>query len=255
MWIGLGLALLSLMVLFDHLGPVARWKFYYAFRRPRTSWIARGAIIVTMLVILRIVVLLLEISGLEGLPWEEGSVAGNVLRGAVMVLALAFMAYSGLVLSSWNAIAFWNTPLLPALYIGYSFLGGVAAVPILTWAVEGRAAMETLGSDLWPYLLGLLLGNGALLLLYVWGMATATVPARESVRRLLHGGVGWSFWIGAVGIGLLFPTAIVALAVGEVMERGAAAATLFTAAGVAVLLGGFLLRDNILRVGVYGPPV
>ena len=255
MWIGLGLALLSLMVLFDHLGPVARWKFYYAFRRPRTSWIARGAIIVTMLVILRIVVLLPEISGLEGLPWERGSVAGNVLRGAVMVLALAFMAYSGLVLSSWNAIAFWNTPLLPALYIGYSFLGGVAAVPILTWAVEGRAAMETLGSDLWPYLLGLLLGNGALLLLYVWGMATATVPARESVRRLLHGGVGWSFWIGAVGIGLLFPTAIVALAVGEVMERGAAAATLFTAAGVAVLLGGFLLRDNVLRVGVYGPPV
>ena len=86
-------------------------------------------------------------------------------------------------------------------------------------------------------------------------MATATVPARESVRRLLHGGVGWSFWIGAVGIGLLFPTAIVALAVGDVMERGAAAATLFTAAGVAVLLGGFLLRDNVLRVGVYGPPV
>jgi len=37
-----------------------------------------------------------------------------VLAGA-MLFAAAFMAYSGLVLSSWNSIAFWNTPLLPIL--------------------------------------------------------------------------------------------------------------------------------------------
>ncbi len=255
MWIGLGLALLSLVVLFDHLGPVARWRFHYAFRRPRTSWISRGAIIVTVLVVLRVTVLLPEVSGLEGLPWEEGTVAGTVLRGLVVVFALAFMVYSGLVISSWNSIAFWNTPLLPALYVGYSFLGGLAALPLLAWLVEGRAGMEALGKEVWPYLLGLLLGNGLLLFLYVIGMATATTPARESVRRLLHGAVGWSFWVGVVVIGLVVPTVIVALAVGGALEDGAAAATLLAVAGVAVLIGGFLLRDNVLRVGVYASPV
>ncbi len=255
MWIGLALALLSLVVLFDHLGPVSRWRFHYAFRRPRTSWIARGAIIVTVLVVLRIVVLLPEIAGLDGLPWGEGTVAGNVLRGIVVVFALAFMAYSGLVISSWNSVAFWNTPLLPALYVGYSFLGGLAALPVLAWIVEGRAGMEALGSVLWPYLLGLLLGNGFLLFLYVMGMATATTPARVSVRRLLRGGVGWSFWVGVVGIGLVLPTAIVALEVGEVLDSGTVTASLLAAAGVAVLVGGYVLRDNVLRVGVYASPV
>ena len=255
MWIGLGLALLSLVVLFDHLGPVARWRFHYAFKRPRTSWISRGAIIVTVLVVLRIIVLLPFISGLDGLPWGEGSVAGTVLRSLVVVFALAFMAYSGLVIASWNAIAFWNTPLLPALYVGYAFMGGVAALPLLALAVEGRAGMEALGSELWPYLLGLLLGNGFLLFLYVIGMSTATTPARESVRRLLHGAVGRSFWVGVVGVGLVLPTVIVALAVGEVLEGGATAATLLAVAGVAVLVGGYVLRDNILRVGVYASPV
>ena len=255
MWIGLALALLSLVVLFDHLGPVSRWRFYYAFRRPRTSWIARGAIIVTVLVVLRIVVLLPEIAGLEELPWGEGTVAGNVLRGVVVVFALAFMAYSGLVISSWNAVAFWNTPLLPALYVGYSFLGGLAALPVLAWVVEGRAGMEALGSEVWPYLLGLLLGNGFLLFLYVVGMASGTRPARISVRRLLRGGVGWSFWVGVVGVGLVVPTVIVALEVGEVLDPGTFTASLLAVAGVAVLVGGYVLRDNVLRVGVYASPV
>jgi formate-dependent nitrite reductase membrane component NrfD len=160
MWIGLVLALVSLAFLFDHLGPQARWRFLYVFRKPRTSWIARGAIIVTVLVVLRLLLLLPSAPGFEWLPLAEETVGGSILRAAVLLFAAAFMAYSGLVLSSWNSIAFWNTPMLPMLYVGYSFLGGMAALPVIAALTGGTSEISNLGPVIWPFLLALLLGNG-----------------------------------------------------------------------------------------------
>ena len=255
MCVGLVLVLASLAMLFDHLGPGARWRFLYVFRKPRTSWIARGAIIVTVLALLRIMVLLPSVPGFEGLPWSERSLSGILLRGSVLIFAAAFMAYSGLVLSSWNSIAFWNTPLLPILYVGYSFLGGMAALPIIVLTIKGEQTLGTVGAVFWPSLLILLFANGFVLLLYLWGMSTATLPAQESVRRLVRGQQCWSFWIGIVGIGLVLPAVVVSLAMlGELGSGTAATAVLLTACA-AVQVGGFLLRDNFLRVGVYGYPV
>jgi len=255
MWIGLALALLSLAMLFDHLGPGARWSFLYVFRKPATSWIARGAIIVTALVFLRIMVLLQSVPGFEGLPWSEGSASGLLLRGAVLLSAAAFMAYSGLVLSSWNSIAFWNTPLLPILYVGYSFLGGMAALPLIVRLIGGEQSLEVMGAVFWPALLALLLINAALLLLYLWGMSSATLPARESVRRLVRGQHRLSFWVGIVGMGLALPAVIISLAMIGEWGSGTVATAVLLAACAAVQVGGFLLRDNFLRVGVYGYPV
>jgi len=255
MWVGLALALASLAMLFDHLGPGARWRFLYVFRKPRTSWIARGAIIVTVLVFLRIMVLIQSLPGFEGLPWSEGSVSGLFLRGAVLLFALAFMAYSGLVLSSWNSIAFWNTPLLPILYIGYSFLGGMAALPIIALVIGGEVGLQGVGPVFLPSLLILLFANGFVLLLYVWGMSSGTLPAQESVRRLVRGEHRLSFWLGIVGIGLVAPMVVVALILGGALGSGPTVAAAFAAASLAVQAGCFLLRDNILRVGVYGYPV
>jgi protein NrfD len=255
MWMGLVLALLSLAFLFSHLGPGARWRFMYVFRKPRTSWIARGAIIVTVLVLLRIVILLPSVPGLRDLPWGEESGAGAVLRAGAMFFAAAFMAYSGLVLSSWNSIAFWNTPLLPILYIGHSLLAGVAALPLVVLAIHGGQKLAALGSILWPSVMTLLIINGLLLLIYVWGMATATIPARESVRRLVRGEHRWSFWIGVVVVGLALPFVMIGLASGRELAADASTVVWLALACVAIQVGGFLLRDNFLRVGIYGYPV
>jgi polysulfide reductase chain C len=255
MWMGLVLALVSLAFLFSHLGPSARWRFLYVFRKPGSSWIARGAIIVTVLVLLRILILLPSVPGFTGLPWGEETGAGAWLRAGVMLFAFAFMAYSGLVLSSWNAIAFWNTPLLPVLYIAYSFLAGLAALPLVALATHGVQEFAPLGSVLWPFLLTLLVVNGLLLLVYVWGMATATLAARESVRRLLSGEHRWSFWIGVVGVGLILPIVMIGLASGQNLSADPATAIWLATACGAIQIGGFLLRDNFLRVGIYGYPV
>ncbi|MFQ5851879.1 MAG: NrfD/PsrC family molybdoenzyme membrane anchor subunit, partial [Candidatus Binatia bacterium] len=177
------------------------------------------------------------------------------LRGGVLLFAAAFLAYSGLVLSSWNSIAFWNTPLLPVLYVGYSLLGGMATLPLIVVITGGTGALEMVGPVLWPYLLLLLLGNGFVLLLYMSGMSTSTLPARESVYRLVRGRHRWSFWGGTVGIGLVVPTIIVALVASGLLGADTTSALVLVIACVAILVGGYLLRDNILRVGVYGCPV
>ena len=255
MWTGLALVLVSLGILFDHLGPRSRWGFFHVFRRPRTSWTARGATIVTVLVFLQILVLLPSVRGFEGLPWDEGTVSGIILRGAILLFAVAFMAYSGLILSSWNSIAFWNTPALPILYVGYSSLCGMAALLLVELITGWSRGSGVVGPVLWPYLLALLLGNASILLVYVWGMSTGTLPARESVRRLVRGEHRWSFWGGTVGIGLALPTLVVAFAVSGQLGADTATMFLLVVTCLAIQVGGFLLRDNMLRVGIYGYPV
>jgi formate-dependent nitrite reductase membrane component NrfD len=172
-----------------------------------------------------------------------------------VLFAAAFMAYSGLVLSSWNSIAFWNTPLLPILYVAYSFLAGLGALPLVVLAVHGGEKLGAVGSILWPSLLLLLALNGFLLLIYLWGMATATVAARESVRRLVSGEHCWEFLDRRrrrrAGTSFCHDRLGDRTGVGY---NPASALWLATACG-AIQVGGFLLRDNFLRVGIYGYPV
>lgn len=252
-WIGIGLAALSLVVLFSHLGPGARWRFWNVLRNIRKSWISRGAAIVAVLMILRLLVMLPSLS--NSLPWGEGTIAGNILRIGVLVFAAAFMAYSGLVLSSWSSIAFWNTPLLPVLFTTYSFLGGAAALPIIALIAAGKGAVEALGPLLWPLLLALLAGNLFLLGIYLLGMATSSLPARESVRRLVKTQRPVILWLGVIVVGLVAPAIVISAAAWGALGYSNGAIALLVIAFAAILAGGYLLRDAFLSVGVYGPQI
>lgn len=235
-WTALAAGIVALACLFDHLGPRSRWRAFYVFRRPRSSWTARGATIVTALVVLEALALLV--------PWPDG--LRTVLHAAIMLLAVAFMAYSGLFLSSWNSIAFWNTPALPILFVANALLCGLAALALVAYASSGAASLA-LVATLRPYLLTLLGVNALVLLLYLWGMSTATLPARESVRRLARGPHRLAFWLGTVGVGLALP--IVVLGANPTSLPAVVIACL------GIQFGGYLLRDSILRVGIYGYPI
>lgn len=243
-WTALVAGLVALAFLFDHLGPQSRWRAFHVFRRPHSSWTARGATIVTALVILEVVALMPALPGLDGLAWRAGTRAREVIDAAIMILGLAFMVYSGLFLSSWSSIAFWNTPALPILFVANALLCGLAALVLVSMA-SGAAAL--LADALRPYLLTLLAVDALVLLLYLWGMSTATLPARESVRRLVRGPHRRAFWLGTVGVGLAIPfVALIALPASPAM---------LVLACVAIQLGGYALRDNVLRVGIYGYPI
>jgi len=252
MTLGVVLSLIAILSVFDQLGPVARWNFAFALRRPRTSVVTRSVMGILLLIALRVIAVAPELAGFES-PWAEGTATGDVLRALILAVAIVYIVLSAMILSSWNAIPFWNTPMVPALFVGFSLLGGVTTLPMLTWALEGQAAMETLATDLAPVAGALLIANAGLLLLHVQGMSTATRPARVSVRMLLHGAVRGRFLGGVVVLGLAVPALLVSLQLAGSMTGLEAPTAL--ALAVAVQVGGYLLRDAILRVGVYGSPV
>ncbi len=252
-WLGIVIASISLLILFSHLGPGVRWKAWNVFRNIRNSWVSRGAFIVTVLMLLRILVMLPSL--IDDLPWADGTNMATMIRIFVMIFALAFMTYSGLVLSSWNSIAFWNTPLLPILYTSYSFLGGTAIIPIISIFTVSADELNTIGVVLWPLILGLLLGSGFLLFIYVYGMATSSVPARQSVRILINGEKRWYFWIGVVLIGLFIPLLIISIPILGILSLQGVETTLLIIACINILIGGYVLRDMVLSCGLYGPPV
>ncbi len=87
------------------------------------------------------------------------------------------------------------------------------------------------------------------------GMSTATRTTRVSVRMLTRGPVRARFVVGVVVLGLLAPAAIVALRLAGILGDDAGPAFVLAAAALAIQVSGFFLRDAVLRVGVYGPPL
>ena len=115
--------------------------------------------------------------------------------------------------------------------------------------------LNTIGVVLWPLILGLLLGSGFLLFIYVYGMATSSVPARQSVRILINGEKRWYFWIGVVLIGLFIPLLIISIPILGILSLQGVETTLLIIACINILIGGYVLRDMVLSCGLYGPPV
>ena len=75
------------------------------------------------------------------------------------------------------------------------------------------------------------------------------------MRRLVSGAQRGTFWIGVVGVGLIVPIALIGLALGPGLGAESSAMPWLVLACGAIQVGGFLLRDSFLRVGVYGYPV
>ncbi|HLE02302.1 MAG TPA: DmsC/YnfH family molybdoenzyme membrane anchor subunit [Dehalococcoidia bacterium] len=243
-WLGLGLVGLGALLLLLDLGSPGRsWR---ALSRPGSSWVSRGVYSVSLFGLFGFLALLPSLPGLGDLPWGEGMAPGVALRALALALAVAVMAYTGLLLSSWPSIPFWNTPLLVVVFILYSFLGAMGLF-LMVGAVEGGDEGLSLAA------IALILGNGFALLTYLLVMGSSTAAAREAVRRLLRGPEAPAFILGVGLLGLLVP--LVLLLIDYWAKVGAVGSPLLFLAGLFILAGGFLLRHTILKAGFYGLPL
>lgn len=237
-WLGLALVGAAGLVLLADLGVPSR--FLRVLRRPRASWLSRGAWTMLLFLASGFLALLPSLPGLEALPWRAGTAAGTLVAAIALALALALMTYTGLLLSSWNSIPFWNTPLLPLLFVASGLLAAAGMLVGLAAAVGAQTA------GLSALALGLIFAVSFALLLYLVVMRGGTAAARESVRLLLSGRASRSFVGGALLLGLLVPFVLLLAA----LAFGGAAAVL-VAAGLAILAGAFQLRNSVLSAGVF----
>lgn len=162
-------------------------------------------------------------------------------------LAVSTAVYTGILIAVVNGVPFWNTPLMPVLFLASAISTGLA-VAMIGAAVVDIATVRTLSN----FALGhvIFLAVEALVLgLLVFMSLTRSVEAAASASMLISGSLSFYFWTLVVVIGVLVPFI---LSIVEYYEYGEMPKILVVGADVCVLVGGMSLRALIVFSGT--PP-
>ena len=245
--VGPGLVFVGLLFLIADLGPKGR--AYLAYKKPGTSWIARGTIIISAFMILGAINVVGWVWPLKGLATMPD--IRHALGLVTCVFALGTMVYTGLLLGANKAIPFWSTAVVPLLFFVSALSTGIMALILILYfygtllgPVMGRQ-LELLASlDL--YLLAL-----EALVVYAYLQVTQRDSAsRVSVKLMLRGRLSAEFWVGIIVLGLAIP---LLTEVAAALGASSAQLLLLPAASACGLLGGLFLRHVVLAAGVKAP--
>jgi formate-dependent nitrite reductase membrane component NrfD len=214
------------------------WRAWRIITRPQTSWLARGFIFVILFVGLGAVQMMLS----HWLPGSAAEIAFKVLAG---IMALGVATYTGIILKNVKGVPFWNSLLLPVLFVICGVLGGfgLAVVIALNGGGINLDAAET-GSR-W-----LLIVNALLTVIYLWQASRRESIGKQSVLEQIRGENAPVFWIGVVLFGIVIPLAI---ALSGIIVHVPSA--LLITAVVCEIIGGLALRYCVLKAGAYKPLV
>jgi formate-dependent nitrite reductase membrane component NrfD len=214
-------------------------RFWRIILRPNSSWLARGIIFVFTFIIFTAIQLILSY-------WLTGSAAEIVFKSLAGIAALAVTVYTGFVLNTVKAVPFWNSTLLPLLFVLCGIMGGfgLSVIIALNGGNVALSAAET-GSR-W-----LLIINALLIVIYLWTAANRETTGRKSVMEQMRGNLAPIFWIGIVALGIVIPLAI---AFSSYIAGEASPALLVTGV-VCEVIGGLALRYCVLKAGAYKPLV
>jgi len=197
-------------------------RFYYILTRPNwTSWMARGAFLLTAhgaLASLWILLFLLDATG-----------AITVVAPIAFVVALGATAYTGLLFAQGLARDLWQGPHHTIDLIVQAVAEGSAALLIIAMVVGADASTTRA--------LGVTLAVTSILHLamLVWEHLVVKSPTRHhalAVRAVRSGAFSRLFWIGALGLGGIAPIVLIAAA-----AASAYALPLLVLAAVAALAG------------------
>jgi len=245
--IALGFPLLLIASLFLILDLGVKMRALRVFLNPGTSWMTRGSLIISVFMTLAFLHLVLMV-------WPgEMAVNAPLLRviGVVnFVFAILVMIYTGVLLGASRVIAFWNTAMLPLMFLVSACNTGVMAVILLTPASPALSGAFRLLSQV---LLVLLVLQG-IVVAFLLQASHRTDESRASAQLLIKGRLAGTFWFGFIVVGLLVPLALVVIEVVGVAEADLSTTLWVTRiAAILGLFGGFLLRRLVLAAGVKTP--
>jgi formate-dependent nitrite reductase membrane component NrfD len=213
-------------------------RFWRIVSHPQTSWLARGLIFVVLFIGFGAIQIILSYT----VPGNAAEIVFKVLAG---IMAFAVTFYTGIILMNVKGVPFWNSALLPLLFVACGILGGfgLSAVIALNGGDVNLAAAET-GSR-W-----LLIINVLIIAVYLWRASARESVGKQSVLEQIHGESAPIFWVGIVLLGIVIPLAIAIS--GLLVEVPSA---LLVAGVVCEIIGGLSLRYCVLKAGAYKPLV
>lgn len=243
-------ALGALLLLLELGRPLRFWR---GFLKPGTSMMSIGILLISLFIILGFLHILFTL-------FPKIGVKGTLLRwlGIVnAVIGLGVILYTGLLLGLVKAVPFWNTPLLPMLFLISALLCGLATVMLLVglwrWVRPAQVEIDEVDDSfrsLIPFVLLLLVAEALMLFSLLFLMGGAQVTAAESARYLLSGGYATAFWLGLVVVGLLAPLAWVIWLVARRKDgTSGLLVDLTTLAAFCLLVGGLVLRYAVVAAG------
>ena len=244
-WIGI--AIFKLPLHFLYLGkPWRFWRSFPPFSNAwKTSWFARG--IVSTMVFLGFGAVQLVLQGLVG----YGTVTGGGINAAnwvFMILAGVFCVitavYCGFAMSYCKSVPFWNTGLLPFVFLIMGIADGMALI-MGVGLVTGQTVVATAESATRV----LLIANAFLIITYLVNASYQSATGELSVKELVRGHVAWVFWLGIVLLGIVVPFVLSVVS----YFTGESTTGLLVFAICCHTIGAFSLKYGVLKVGIYRP--
>jgi formate-dependent nitrite reductase membrane component NrfD len=228
-------------------------RFWRGFLKPGSSMMSIGIILISLFIILGFLHILFSL-------FPKIGVKQAVLRwlGIVTaVIGIGVILYTGLLLGLVKAVPFWNTPLLPMLFLISALLCGLATVMLIVglwrWVMPAQVEMEEVGESfrsLIPLVVILVVVELLMLFSLLFVTGGSQVTAAESARFLVSGGYATAFWVGLVVVGLLVPLGLVAWMVARRGEKASGLLVdLTTLAAFCLLVGGLFLRYAVVAAG------
>jgi formate-dependent nitrite reductase membrane component NrfD len=172
------------------------------------------------------------------LAWIVGIVAG--------VFILLVGMYCGFAMSYCKGVQFWNTGLLPVVFVLMGLADGFAftlAINLVTGADESVTGVLEWCSRV------LLIVNALVILGYLVQAYRKHHAAEVAAMDLIKGSTAWVFWTLLVGLGIATPLVLsfVTLSMGS----SQAAQALLIVAIICHTIGAFALKYSVLKVGIY----
>ncbi len=246
----LSLLIIVLLMGFPHLiylgHPLRFWRMFTSLTALKTSWITRGMWGWAVFLIFGVLYIAPSLDWFAWLPWTSGGGAGTVMLGIAAVAAAFGIIYPAFAMSQSPAIAFWNNPLLPILFMLYGLIDG-KDLTFVSIAVLGSTYAVNI-EFLEQLEIFLLILSAISVWAYLGVMSVSRVGAREAVRRLTRGELAPIFWGVVILVGLAIPLGVALYAYFVGVPLGVTAVT-----GLLVLIGALYFKYVVLKAGVYSP--
>lgn len=251
---------IGLLLLIFHL--TKPWTFWYLmFNYSSTSIMSVGvmlfqlymaSLILWLVIIFKSVVLgLLKrfLPKLVGLADKIISIATkftNVIELVVLLTSIALGAYTGFLLSALVSYPMLNNPVLPILFLASGTSSGIAALILFTLLCTKENTHSKSLAFLHKFETPVVLIEAFLLFAFFFGLYLGGGQKTVAFKTALLGGF-WSnvFWIGVVGIGIVLPLLLNAVAK-DALKHNKVFMMLVAILG---LIGVFSLRYFVLYAG------
>jgi formate-dependent nitrite reductase membrane component NrfD len=213
----------------------------------KRSWFARGILFTVLFSTFSFIQLAIRNPYFDFAPYLGTAEAPLywVFTALAAIFALGTGIYSGFIMNKCKTIPFWNTGILPIVFLlagmadGFGLIIGIG----LAGGDVNIAFAETCSRIT-------LFVNAFIIGIYLISVNFASEVASLSVRQLLVGRFAAVFWLGVIVLGIMAPLAI---SVSSFFTGVEATSVMLITAIICHTIGAFALKYCLLKAGIHQP--